>query len=448
MALEPLSDLGEPLEDAGALTQSRFRYQCECIAAVCIAMLVRDEIESVTCEWHEDYIISFRGGQLELVSVKHRESGRGPWSLNELCTRGGLIHLFDRWRLARANSTCRISTNAGLKTGPHEADELATACARVQSGEPGAEEEIAQFGDLIVDVLLSERQRQSDSSAPGGKESTKRRGRRQDSRQLRIDEQLDPAVTALRNEMCQFLACLQIESDLPPRSYISSHNILKLMAPALVDLGRDDADAEACYNTLLPKIEQANRDHDSQPRSMAAYLANPRRLAFDSQMIEKIGRRTLTRTDVKNCLVSRHSAGVRLTSLPASPTVNLRSSRLVKKMQAGGLGPTAVNAAVRLRSHWIAAWAEFRTDLPGDAAELADLKARVAHLAALAEAETRPAESYGVEMNRLLATLLHPEKLGRQFPMRLDPLHLLGLAYELCDECLIWFSEPFELEAG
>lgn len=121
--------LGEPREDVGAATQSRYRYQWECTAATCIAMLVEEDIIGVTCEWHEDYVISYRQRRLELVSVKHRQPDGGPWSLADLCNAGGLAHLFDRWQSADDRTTCRISTNGGLKPGSREARQLAEACS-------------------------------------------------------------------------------------------------------------------------------------------------------------------------------------------------------------------------------------------------------------------------------------------------------------------------------
>ena len=96
----------------------------------------------------------------------------------------------------------------------------------------------------------------------------------------------------------------------------------------------------------------------------------------------------------------------------------------------------------RLRGTWLAAWAELRTGLPGDAAELADLKTRVLQIASQVEGSVRTDQPYGAAMNTRLAEALRPDALGRRLPMALDPLHLLGLAYELCDECQIWFSDP------
>lgn len=224
-------------------------------------------------------------------------------------------------------------------------------------------------------------------------------------------------------------------------------NILK---PILDSVGRDSSSAEFYYNAILDLIERANTDNDSRPSSMTAYLANPERLARDHVIREMVGRRTLTRNDVMECLSIQTVGGVRLTGAGFDGSLDAPSdtsaSRLVRKLRAGGIGPTGISSAMRLRGAWLAAWAELRTGLPGDAAELADLKTRVLHLAGTVEDEVRGPGSYGVAMNRRLSDVLRPNALGRSLPIVLDPLHILGLAYELCDECQIWFSDPSALQ--
>nr|WSS66319.1 DUF4297 domain-containing protein [Streptomyces sp. NBC_01177] len=44
-----------PGEDGGTDTSRLYRYQAEVAAQACLAMLTRDEIEYVVCEWHEDF---------------------------------------------------------------------------------------------------------------------------------------------------------------------------------------------------------------------------------------------------------------------------------------------------------------------------------------------------------------------------------------------------------
>ncbi len=88
----------EPPEDSGAQTQSRFRFQHECTARSCVGMLVLDRVASVVCEEHEDFVVIYADGAVELVSVKHRENSKGPWTfarsarkvVSGICTAAGL----------------------------------------------------------------------------------------------------------------------------------------------------------------------------------------------------------------------------------------------------------------------------------------------------------------------------------------------------------------------
>ncbi|MFG2794664.1 dsDNA nuclease domain-containing protein [Streptomyces sp. NPDC048419] len=86
-----------PEEDSGSDTLGRYRFQAEVAAWDCLAMLTQDTIDFVVCEGHEDFVVAWADGSVELVSVKHREESQGTWPLVKLCKSGGLTHLFDRW---------------------------------------------------------------------------------------------------------------------------------------------------------------------------------------------------------------------------------------------------------------------------------------------------------------------------------------------------------------
>ncbi|MFF5523447.1 dsDNA nuclease domain-containing protein [Streptomyces coeruleorubidus] len=106
----------------------RHRYQTEVAARGCLAMLTQDAIDFAVCAWHEDFVVAWTDGYVELVSVKHREGAQpGPWTLTELCNDGGLTHLFDRWCACEcaANVRLRLATNAALKPGKGNAGILA-----------------------------------------------------------------------------------------------------------------------------------------------------------------------------------------------------------------------------------------------------------------------------------------------------------------------------------
>ncbi|MEU2911937.1 dsDNA nuclease domain-containing protein [Streptomyces massasporeus] len=46
-----------PQEDSGSDTLGNYRYQAEVAAQLCVALLTQDSVESVVCEWHEDFVV-------------------------------------------------------------------------------------------------------------------------------------------------------------------------------------------------------------------------------------------------------------------------------------------------------------------------------------------------------------------------------------------------------
>ncbi|MFE5558320.1 dsDNA nuclease domain-containing protein [Streptomyces sp. NPDC056544] len=125
--------------DIGSDTLGNYRYQVEVAAQICVALLTQGFVESVVCEWHEDFVVSYADGSVELVSVKHRGKRRNPWNVADLCKDGGLAHLFDRWRACDglSNVRLRLATNAGLTTGKGGATTLKAMCGpdpRITSG--------------------------------------------------------------------------------------------------------------------------------------------------------------------------------------------------------------------------------------------------------------------------------------------------------------------------
>ncbi|GAA2578699.1 MULTISPECIES: dsDNA nuclease domain-containing protein [Streptomyces] len=119
-----------PGEDRGTDTSRLYRYQAEVAAQACLAMLTRDEIEYVVCEWHEDFAIAFKNGAVELVPVKHRQYHRTPWNVGDLCKDGGLAHLFNSWLACGSadNTRLRLTTNGALNTGKGNTAALARMC--------------------------------------------------------------------------------------------------------------------------------------------------------------------------------------------------------------------------------------------------------------------------------------------------------------------------------
>ncbi|TWJ21019.1 hypothetical protein [Micromonospora endolithica] len=134
-ALPLVLELPDAPEDDGAEAQANFRFQCEVIARWCYGLFEPDGPIAVVCEHHEDFMVLFANGQVDLASVKHRSRNRGTWSIADLCDDGGLTHLFDRWiAVAASGRPIRALhlTNAGLTKGPGQSAELAGVCEAKQ----------------------------------------------------------------------------------------------------------------------------------------------------------------------------------------------------------------------------------------------------------------------------------------------------------------------------
>jgi hypothetical protein len=240
--------------NVGARTQSAFRFQHECTARKCLGMLAAEQpVELVVCEWHDDFVVEYAGGVLELVSVKHREGGRGPWSVATLCE-GALPGLYRSWRGLDGAWRARLMTNGALRTGAGEASALADAC---HSRDGHA---IGNWAARLADAL-------------GGSPE----------------------------EVAAFLRVLSVESGLPARAHIGAVHIRDLVRPALRDADIDEREAEGFYARLLGEIERRNRDRvgdagDDRPRVAEADL---QAAADDAEQLRERERRTLARADIE-----------------------------------------------------------------------------------------------------------------------------------------------------
>jgi hypothetical protein len=396
--LEWLAEHGPP-DDAGAETQSRFRFQHECTARSCIAMLLDGGVVSVVCEEHEDFVVIYADRTFELVSVKHRENSQGPWNFASLCANGGVKHLYDRWLATGRRARCRVMTNAGLKPGSLEAGGFVRAC---QSREASR---IVPFSSKLAKAL----------------------------------------GTTNRERASEFAVALSVESDLPDRRHIAAVNLRDLFWPALESLGVAHALAELCYEGVLTVIASANRDQVGERVDLRAALLDPARFDATSQADRRIRRRTITREAVLDVL--QQQARPEASLVPSGPdaTPAPPPSRLQRKLDAGGLGPTVIETAVQLRGSWYAFESARRASVPGGDPAFEELRLRVQELAGLSESRMDRSAPYGPAMHLDLRQTVTAQHLAGNLPFALDDQLLQGLVFQLTDECKVWFSDAFEL---
>jgi hypothetical protein len=388
-----LDDLwAAPPDDTGAETAARYRFQAEVIARDAITCLASGR-GAVVCEWQEDAIVVRTADDVELLSVKHREVTQGPWTKRQLIESGGLRHLFERWTGTGGRARCRLATNGGLDTA---ASKIRDACAS------GNDEVIGQVaGDICSRMRAS------------------------------------------ADDLVPFLKLLRIEDGLPARGHIGPVNVARMMRPALRKMGYTSVSPDAAYEAIVRSVELASQDRPESADTLDVVL-DPGHLDQLARTRRRLADRTL-RPDRLRLAVSavRGSDRVRLV-MEGEP----KATALERKLRAGGLGPTSVQAAKALRASWSLFEKEMLDPLGGQD-ELDEFAVKLMRVASGAETEamTTPAAdgTWGRRMHQLLRERIAAGAVQAP-PFVPDAEELIeGYVYELTDRCRIWWSEQFEL---
>jgi hypothetical protein len=358
-----------PTDDIGAETLDRYRYQARLVAQTCVAMVVDRRIKAVICEWHEDYVVQFANGPSELVSVKHHDGSQNHWSVKQLCHEGGLRHLFERFTKLDECCTCRLQTNEHLRNGAEQPARLRDCCA------------------------------QKDGVALRG-----------------WAEKLAPEFGAGElDQVERFLRRLTIEDRLPDRHVIEPVHLHQIMPRLIHELAITGCTASNLYDRLVALATEASAAPGHE--IVLEALADPTHLGRDAAQSRLLAAKTIDLDRVLRTI--GHRPDIPTVLLSAATDVAPTRTRLVKKLEAGGVGPTGIRSARRLRSNWEQQESAWSSGLPGDREVIEDLRARLIELARVAEARTR---------------LLTPDLL-------------MGLAYERTEECEIYWSDDFDPDA-
>jgi hypothetical protein len=380
-----------PQEDRGHETAIWFAYQYSCTVRDCLMMLT-NPIPWVVCEWHTDFICAGAGGNPPhcLVSVKHRTPDQGPWPLSAMVDRGGLAILYKRWDNSGRHHKCRWITNAGLKTGELETRKLAELLSQPDTHLTSSIEQYART--------------------------------------------LQPGIgaTSLEN-VVEFLASLSLISTGGDAHSFRSQVIDEVARPILAQLGVRPGLGRAAYLAIHNLVLEAVQGLDHRECNATWYSGTE---AADFGY----NKRKITRERLVKCL-SDHGIPVTSDKLPRSAG---EESKMMRKLRAGGLGPTVLGVASRIRRRWYELEVTMRPDIPSEYGDEVDrVRAEVAAYAAKAESKHRaPGTSYGVQMHRELNDEL--DKASPSGRIRLTPAELLGCAYQLTDECEIWWSDQFD----
>jgi hypothetical protein len=383
----PLTD--PPEEDAGAATADRYRFQYCCAAARLLAAVAAGVECEVICEWHEDFLVISSDGKVEAVSIKHRDDGSAAWTIATLGgPAGNLRRLLDTFQRANGQIDCCFETNR------------ASNAVNLNSTDP-AKREAARA-------------------------------------------ELAQRLGASREDLDVFLERLTI-TRVPDRAYIINTYADLYAAPALDRLGVMALEPFRAVRIAYELIADASTERLSTAAAVTVLTAAPadRRTVIQAEVLKA---RCVNERDVAEAL--QEAARGRVPRLPTLDAEAPEETSMSKKLRAGGLGESVVDTAKRRRTGWFAHRAQYR-DIPSRQEELNSIQEWVQDQANLAESSALDTGTlpYGRAMHSDLIARLHdaatvPE--GTR-PEDRHPTLLTGAAYQLTDDCTVWFSPPEEV---
>lgn len=353
---------------------------------------------AMICELHEDWAILAEDAA-EIVSAKHREPSVGRLGTLRSLLGCGVLHLFERWETLGRAPMCRLVTTAGVADDAAKLDE---ACVLLRKSPDAAV-------DGVRDVLTS----------LGAQIAF-----------LRPD-----SVAPTTETLTLFVASLRIQHGQPRREHLPDMAPTRYAKPIADRLGRPDA-ADAIWGAVLALVRERMRaagptPHGGLPMVLGVALGDA---LYASRTL------TLADVDVAVRVALRNIAGyVRLPRL-------LRVTRLAVKMAHGGCSDNTIERVDSLRLQHRGYW----RGLAGTPA-IQDRRRRLSNLllkvvAEVTEEVRTQDVDWGVPLlvkieNRLQAIAEGPEAAG------LDAHLLLGGIADLSNNCKVWFSDRFDVEA-
>lgn len=383
-----------PVEDAGTTSSGYYEFQYGWVARHALEMTDPTcDLEWILCEWHTDFILGW-ANLFAPVSVKHRESNSGHWTIATLFSDGGMLTLYRRWdELGRPNQ-CRWVTNGGLNPACRA---LAEACSSSDTG--ALEEWLCQHA-------------------------------------YRFDG-------ASRSDALAFLLALRIDNNSSRSTDQRILQIERCARPALRALSLSTREASTFYDAVVSIARAASQGLGGiEPTKWSSSSAD----AFDTAVLavaESANR--VIRAGPIQVLAGRLAAPA-AAELPPEPATD---TTLVKKLRRGMVVPTAEMAARRARMGWTAFEAAYSEPLPldGRPSTFESLRSRVVSEAAESQIDAeRHGQPYGNLMYQEMRARMRAVAAERAMAM-LTPELVMGLAFDLTARCEIWWSERFDIDA-
>jgi len=441
MATSPDSVLNP--SDPGDDMQRRLRYQA--VRAACFVVALFDDemqIEEVFCEQHEDILVRYRTGRFRGVQVKTKLDGAVPHKAGD----GEVIQslkrfidiekdypgYFDGYILANNCGFWRESKNGSNLH--HLLDQVRGKA--IDDLPKAARTYLGKLCTKPKSVKVKRPRKPTRSAKKAGKADS--------------PAELPPATEPYETQIARALGVLQrIELDHKPSLEEMEHYVISALANCPI-VGRHQlySDLETIAKALIAEILEASaKAHASPKKQYFALCQNPAEAAADSIIAAKRFARQRAEEVIRRGFRSGPTppADGRW-SLEALP----RGSRLQKaKMTAGGIVINDVDEALLQRnaaeyafSTWLAKYG--RADAER---RYRDVRSAVLTNCNMSRDATRKAgQRYGPAM---LANV--KDRIQKLHAQAADTLHglrydqLLGVAGVLTEECLVWWSDPFDV---
>lgn len=393
-AVPPSLASTRPSEDAGATSSGYYEFQYGWVARHALEMSDPTcDLEWILCEWHTDFIFGW-SDLFAPVSVKHRESNSGHWTIATLFSDGGMLTLYRRWdELGRPNQ-CRWVTNGGLNP---DCRALAKACSSTDTG-------------ALDDWLCKHA--------------------------FRFDG-------ASRSDALAFLLALRIDNNSSQTTDQRILHVERFARPALRALALSTHEASAFYDAVVGIARTASQGLGGiEPTKWSSSSTE----AFDAAVLAAAdsANRVIRAGPIR--LLARKLAEPVAAELPPEPATD---TTLVKKLRRGKVVPTAEMAARRTRMGWAAFEATYSEPLPldGRPSTFESLRARVVSEAADSQVDAeRHGQPYGNLMYQDMRARMRAVAAEPATSMLTSEL-VMGLAFDLTARCEIWWSERFDIDA-
>jgi hypothetical protein len=382
----------------------------------------------ILCEHHEDWV-NIVADSAELVSAKHREPSSGAWTtVYQLASDGGIHHLFRRWKALDEKPSCRLVTNAGLSAGPVRRLERAALFLRSASCD-GSQTDVTEDECTASVAALH-----------------------QAFRRLAPETARDAATAATESppmspeeeaELKRFLAVLTFQHSLPTREYIGHAAPGMYAQPLLQHLRAPNLAAISLWEAVLGLFRVRMRAAGPLPTGALPRILDGSNDTLDPQDERVVLRRLVTLRDIDLAVrqAIKNPDSYRPLDTPR------RVTRLSIKMAAGSCSDNSIERAMQLRVDYRQYWRSLSEGAPLRRASQEKLRRLILRIS---DQATPSNQIGGQAWGSTFWSNLQREIDGlsdEQRPQGLDNDVLLGGVCEMANQCKVWFSPSFDVQA-